>query len=173
MAEAYTKAAIPEPHAIILPNPPALGHPIYLFDRRVLEPTAAPPPRESPPQPLPQAEQVRPPPPRPPDCGDLAALLDAQHAVLQQMERGDQLLASGRQRIDAMRTAAARTVGAQRALGVALASLGGNVSRMPESGLCTEAWEVLASEARHEAEAKPEVDLQLAATVREGEADWV
>ena len=88
MAEAYAAAAIPQPHAIILPSPPGSGPqltPIYLFDRRVLEPSAAPPPREDPPQPLPQAQQARPPPPRPPDCALLAALLDAQHAVLQQI----------------------------------------------------------------------------------------
>jgi hypothetical protein len=85
MAEAYAAAAIPQSHAIILPNPPVHGRPIYLFDRRVLEPSAAPPPRESPPQPLPQAQQARPPPPRPPDCALLAALLDAQHVVLQQI----------------------------------------------------------------------------------------
>ena len=89
MAEAYAAAAIPQPHAIILPNPPVHGSgpqltPIYLFDRRVLEPSAAPPPRERPPQPLPQAQQARPPPPRPPDCALLAALLDAQHAVPRQ-----------------------------------------------------------------------------------------
>ena len=44
MAEAYAAAAIPQPHAIVLPNPPVHGWPIYLFDRRVLEPSAAAPP---------------------------------------------------------------------------------------------------------------------------------
>jgi hypothetical protein len=89
--------------------------------------------------------------------------------VLQQMERGDQLLASARHRTDAVRTAAARTGGAQRALGAALASLGGNTSRLAEAGQHA-AWEVLASEARQEADAKPEADPRLAAMVREGEA---
>ena len=85
------------------------------------------------------------------------------------MERGDQLLASARHRTDAVRTAAARTGGAQRALGAALASLGGNTSRLAEAGQHA-AWEVLASEARQEADAKPEADPRLAAMVRESEA---
>ena len=89
MAEAYAAAAIPQPHAIVLPNPPVHGWPIYLFDRRALEPSAAAPPRESPPQPLPQAQQARPPPPRPPDCALLGELLDAQHAVRLQLEHYD------------------------------------------------------------------------------------
>ena len=88
------------------------------------------------------------------------------------MERGDQLLASARQRTDAVRTAAARTGGAQRALGAALASLGGNTSRLAEAGQDA-AWERLASEARQEAEAKPEADPRLAAMVRESEVAQV
>lgn len=88
------------------------------------------------------------------------------------MERGDQLLASARHRTDAVRTAAARTGGAQRALGAALASLGGNTSRLAEAGQDA-AWERLASEARREAEAKPEADPRLAAMVRESEVAQV
>ena len=85
------------------------------------------------------------------------------------MERGDQLLASARHRTDAARTAAARTGGAQRALCAALASLGGNTSRLAEAGQHA-AWEVIATEARQEAGAKPEADPRLATMVRESEA---
>ena len=61
LEEAYHAAHIPKAHAIILPNPPMAGQPIYLFDRRALEPSAVPPPATALPEVLPAAQEVRPP----------------------------------------------------------------------------------------------------------------